>query len=190
MSEPPIEAPASRDATEAAARAFVQLHGRRLHGFALLLTLGDLSVATDAADEALQAGAVRASTELAHPERAAGWLRRRVLRRVRGRIGRHRGTDLRRAPALEPLGVDRVALTALKRLDVRERAAFVTSTIERLAPLDVGAVVSAEGTALERIVRRARRKAIRSAAAAVDEPAPVDGPLASRIMAIAERTLS
>ena len=177
------------DAPEATARAFRQVHGRRLHGFALLVTLGDGPLAARAADEALTAGAPLAATRLAHPERAAAWLRARVLGRVRGKVHRDSGLEPRRIRSLESLGVDRAAMAGLARLGLRERAALVTSTVERLDPRDVATVVGSEGTRLERLVRRARRKAAWAAAATVAEPMPVDGPLVSTIRTIAERTL-
>src|SRR5262245_49203152 len=62
--------------------AFRELHGRRLHGFALLLTLGDRAEAARLASDALDAGVARVD-ELRHPERAAAWLRRRVVDRAR-----------------------------------------------------------------------------------------------------------
>lgn len=178
------------DGTDAAARAFRQLHGRRLHGFALLVTVGDRPLAARATDEALTAGARLATTTLAHPERAAAWLRGRVLRGVKRKAGPGRTIEPRRDPSLESLGVDAAALIALGALDLRERAALVASTVERLDPRDVGTIVDADGTRLERLVRRARGKATRAAAATVREPAAVDGPLTSTIRTIARRTLA
>src|SRR6187431_2709085 len=72
--------------------AFRELHGRRLHGFALLLTLGDRPGAARLASEALAAGAMRVD-ELRHPERAAAWLRHRLVDRAR--VGRAAQADAR-----------------------------------------------------------------------------------------------
>ena len=66
--------------------AFRELHGSRLHGFAQLLVLGDRHAAAKLASDALADGAARVD-ELRHPERAAAWLRRRVVERARVRRG-------------------------------------------------------------------------------------------------------
>ncbi|MEA2650619.1 MAG: hypothetical protein QOI85_340, partial [Chloroflexota bacterium] len=70
--------------------AFRDLHGTRLHGFALLVTLGDHARAARLAGEAIAAGTARTS-ELRHPERAAAWLRRRVTRNAERRGRRELG---------------------------------------------------------------------------------------------------
>ena len=55
--------------------AFRDLHGTRLHGFALLVTLGDRAHAARLTrGDALAAGMAQAAA-LRHPERAAAWLR-------------------------------------------------------------------------------------------------------------------
>ena len=56
----------------------------RLHGFAILVTLGDRRAAERAAGFALAAGAEQAAA-LRHPERAAAWLRARTLRTLGSR---------------------------------------------------------------------------------------------------------
>src|SRR5690606_20820527 len=71
--------------------AFDELHGSRLHGFALLLTLGDRARAARLAGEALAAAEPRIDA-LRHPERAAAWLRAHVVRSSH-RPSR-RGTDV------------------------------------------------------------------------------------------------
>lgn len=169
--------------------AFRELHGSRLHGFALLLTLGDQSVAARLAADALAAGTARV-TELSHPERAAAWLRQRVVREA----GRTRRTatarsDRRRA-ALEELGVDDVAYAGLSALGLRERAALVATAVERLDRRDVATIIGLDGTRLERLVRRARRRATSAGSSVLGEGSDTDGPLVSRIRAIAMRTLS
>src|ERR1041384_1046480 len=50
--------------------AFREAHGARLHGFALVVTLGDEQLAATLAVDALDAG-VRHADALRHPERAA-----------------------------------------------------------------------------------------------------------------------
>ena len=89
IASPPDPSPNST--AEAMRAAFRELHGRRLHGFALLLTLGDRPSAARLASEALADGAMRVE-ELRHPERAAAWLRHRVVERAR--VGRARTSTL------------------------------------------------------------------------------------------------
>lgn len=134
--------PASRDprAADLLRAAFRDVHGPRLHGFALLLTLGDASLAGAAASRALAAGTARAD-ELRHPERAAAWLRARVLREVRRSAAGHAvPVDIRHA-ALGSLQVGPAAVKALAQLPVEERAALVAGAIERLDITDVATVL-------------------------------------------------
>ena len=70
------------ESPEALGRAFRDVHGRHLHGFALLLLCGDAPTAAAVTVEALDAGAARVG-RLRHPERAAAWLRSRVLQAAR-----------------------------------------------------------------------------------------------------------
>jgi hypothetical protein len=58
---------------------FVELHGDRLFGFAMLVTLGDRVLAGKVSAEALAKGVERIS-ELRHPVRAAAWLRGEVTK--------------------------------------------------------------------------------------------------------------
>lgn len=169
--------------------AFRELHGPRLHGFALLITLGERSLAARVAGEALAAGGDRVS-ELSHPERAAAWLRQRVLRLARRDL-RHAvsGGGHRRA-ALEELGVDAVAFAALAGLDVVERAALVASTVEGFDAGDVATIVGQDGERLDRLVRRSRSAAIASGMRAVGEDRPEGGPIADRVRAIASRAMA
>jgi DNA-directed RNA polymerase specialized sigma24 family protein len=169
--------------------AFRELHGTRLHGFALLLTLGDQATAARLAAQALAAGAVRAG-ELSHPERAAAWLRRRVVRAAGRRGDAGRAPTERRRVALEELGVDDAALAGLGALGMRERAVLVASTIERLDSRDVATIVGVDGGRLERLVKRARKRAMGAAAARVELGAADDGPLAAHIRSIAARTMA
>jgi DNA-directed RNA polymerase specialized sigma24 family protein len=167
--------------------AFRNLHGSRLHGFALLVTLGDRSLAARLAAEALAAGAPRAA-ELAHPERAAAWLRKRVVDGARReRPSRGVSSDARRI-ALEELGVDATAFAALDTLGVRDRAAMVAATVERLDERDVATIVGVEGGRLKRLLRRARRRAIAVPTPPDQEPTQ-DGPIAARVREITTRTL-
>ena len=146
-----LEAPDSRPSNERVPApfpedvlaAFRDVHARSLHGFALLLTLGDRPQASRLAESALARASGRVG-ELRHPERAAAWLRRHVVRGAR--TGRLR----RRAPAsrLAELGADAAMMRALASLSPRERAALLASDVERLDRRDVASVVARDGSAL------------------------------------------
>ena len=170
--------------------AFRDLHGSRLHGFALLVTLGDRARAARLAGDALTAGALSAA-ELRHPERAAAWLRRRVAHdagRRRGRVGRPRAGD---GPmALDPLGVDAAAFAGLSALSPRERAALVADSVERLDRGDVATVAGVEGMRLDRLLRRARERYVAAVSARIADGSAGNGPMATRIRAVATRALS
>jgi DNA-directed RNA polymerase specialized sigma24 family protein len=168
--------------------AFRDVHGTRLHGFALLLTLGDRALAARLADGALSEGSAHAA-ELSHPERAAAWLRRHVLRALGNRPRTGPPARDRRA-ALEQLHVDSIAYDALASLGVRERAALVASTVEGLDLRDVGAIVDLDGARLERLLRRARSRATSAGARTMSEPPAEDGPLATLIRRIATRAVT
>lgn len=168
--------------------AFRELHGRRLHGFTLLLTLGDRSLAARLTADALASGTDRA-TELRHPERAAAWLRARVLN---GMPRRHR----RPSPAeeragLDPLGVDRAVVDGLAAIGPRQRAALVAFDVERLDQRDAATIVGRHGPALERLLTRTRARYL-DACASVPGPSGRDagGPTVRRIRAVAARTMA
>jgi hypothetical protein len=183
--------PTSREPAPADLRraAFRDLHGSRLHGFSLLVTLGDQALAARLASEAIADGSAR-TDELSHPERAAAWLRRHVVRAAGGQLRDTPESGGRRRAALEELEADAVAFASLAALDVRERAAVAAYTVERLDRLDVAAVVGMDGARLERLLRQAHAKAIRSAGRALDLHPQEDGPITKRIRAIAERTMT
>lgn len=193
--EGPIqESSANRPATAGAVlaerlrAAFRELHGPRLHGFALLVTLGDQSEAARLAADALAAGADH-TAELSHPERAAAWLRRRVVREARHRTRGRAPLPGRRRAALDELNVDAAAFAALGALDIRQRAALVAITVERLDRRDVATIVGLDGARLEQLVSRARRRVARSGAAIVHDGHDDDGPIAARIRAIVARVI-
>ena len=162
----PTDAPAAE-----IAQAFRDVHGRRLHGFALLLTLGDRALAARLVADALATAATRTG-ELRHPERAAAWLRARVLRGMPHR--RHV-----RSPAEE-----RAAL------DARERAALIAADVELLDPRDVETIAGRHGERLERLLVRARRRYLAYAPAPIGVDADADGTLVRRIRAVAARTMA
>jgi DNA-directed RNA polymerase specialized sigma24 family protein len=168
--------------------AFRDLHRSRLYGFALLLTLGDRARAARLTDAALTAGA-RRSGDLSHPERGAAWLRRHVLHATGPRF-RSKSPRCERLAALEPLHVDEVAFEALAALRTRERAALVAAGIERLDARDVATIVDLDSHGLERLLRRARRRAASASAVATTRAGSRDGPIETLIHAVAARAMS
>jgi DNA-directed RNA polymerase specialized sigma24 family protein len=177
------------DATppDAVHEAFRDLHARRLHGFALLLVLGDRPAAARLASDALQAAGERIG-ELRHPERAAAWLRARVVRMARG-IG---GTEPRRSDrvdALDRLGVDAAVFAGLEALSQRERAALIATAIERLDRRDAATIVDSDSQEFDRLVTRARRRYAAAHGAAAPE-VMAHGPLGERVRAIAQRAMT
>jgi DNA-directed RNA polymerase specialized sigma24 family protein len=157
--------------------AFRDLHGPALHGFALLVTLGDRRQAARLAASALDRGAERAE-QLSHPERAAAWLRRQVVREARN-PGRGAGSPAEQREALGALGVDQTLMEALRPLSPRDRAALVASGVEWLSRTD--AAESADTTLSG--VRHARRRFLEAHLAAANRlgSTSVDGPLARRV---------
>jgi len=177
---PPSSADAA--ASDVVRDAFREVHGRHLHGFALLLVLGDRPRAAQLTVDALDA-AVPHLDELRHPERAAAWLRARVVRSARS-VSR---VPTRLQPLAE-LGVEPAVAGALGTLRLVERAAVIAAVVERLDLRDVATIVGEDGAALDRLLARARRRyAAAHAARAGDEVLP--GPLVERIGAEAARSM-
>jgi DNA-directed RNA polymerase specialized sigma24 family protein len=162
--------------------AFRELHGRHLHGFAMLLLLGDAPRAAQLAVHALDAAAPRIE-QLRHPERAAAWLRARVVHASRG-MHAARG----RLQPLTELGVEQEVASALGVLDHLERAALIADSIEGLDRRDVATVVCRDGASLDRLLARARRRYAVAHAAVAAEPMPA-GPLIDRVHAEAQRAM-
>lgn len=174
--------------------AFCEMHGTRLHGFALLVTLGDRSRAAQLSGEALHEGALQVH-ELRHPERAAAWLRARVLQSLRRRSLRRpaRLTAAARLASLRAMGVDEQVLRALWALSLTDRGALVASTVERLEPADVQTVLGRGPSAALRATVTARRRYLEAHAAAArlaDERAAGSGPLTERVLLVAARALA
>lgn len=167
--------------------AFRELHGGRLHAFALLLTLGDRGRAAQLASDAIAAGSDHLP-ELRHPERAAAWLRARVVRAA-GSDDRRLGVAERLA-SLAHLHVGPAALAGLSALTRTERAGLIATAIERLDRRDVAVIVRRDGDRLENHLRHARRRYIGGATATPDELDGPPGPIARRIAASAARTMS
>jgi DNA-directed RNA polymerase specialized sigma24 family protein len=188
MHRPSPEDPASADASpEALQRAFRELHAPSLHGFALLLTLGDRRRALALSAEALAAADAHAA-ELRHPERAAAWLRSRVVAAAGGRDSRIDAEA--RLDALGPLGVATSVLAGLAALGRLERAALIGSGIERLDDRDVATIVGRSGNRLDALLRRARRGFLEGSAAAPVGPSGLGGPLTDLVRASAARAMA
>jgi hypothetical protein len=149
-------APGDPRAADLMRAAFRDVHGARLHGFALLLTLGDREQAAQLASSAIASGAARAS-ELRHPERAAAWLRARVLRDARRLPARPRSVH-DRSTVLGELGMAQAATNALAQMSMDERAALVASAVERLDAGDVATVVGRSASASRKLVLRTRQR--------------------------------
>ena len=166
--------------------AFRELHGERLHGFALLITLGDRARAGHLAEQALAEGARRAS-HLRHPERAAAWLRSRALQAARrGRAGRRTPLTPEQLATLDAMGVEPAVATALASIDIRERAVVVAEAIEGLGTLDVAAIAGVDRSRVAALRKRARRRyAAAFATATAADDLPAGGTLATRIRAAA-----
>lgn len=167
--------------------AFRDLHGRRLHAFALLLTLGDRGMAAELASEAIAAGSDHLS-ELRHPERAAAWLRARIVRAA-GPTDRRLGAAERLA-SLSDLHVGPAALAGLSALTRLERAGLIATAVERLDRRDVALIVGRDGDHLDTLLRRARRRYLNGATATPDELDGPPGPIGQRVAESAARTMA
>jgi DNA-directed RNA polymerase specialized sigma24 family protein len=176
------------------ADAFRELHGRRLHGFAILASLGERELAERVAAEALEAGAAQADA-LRHPERAGAWLRARALRGLHQGVGR--GPSIAIAAhreALAALGVDEAIYDALAPLSLEARGALVASAVERFESIDTATILGASPAATRKVIARARERyfeavqAHPTAKAGTVPPLP-DGPLAKRVREVAGRAM-
>ena len=181
---------------ESLREAFRHLHGSRLHGFALLVSLGDVRRAERAASEALASGEARASS-LRHPERAAAWLRAQVVPKMRRSDRPDRMDAAARRGALRGIGVDGPAFDGLAALDFEARVAFVASSIERFAPLDIETILRTGPAATHRAIERARQRylSVVTGLPEGDGPPPsagsdLEGELGRRVRMVAERAIS
>jgi DNA-directed RNA polymerase specialized sigma24 family protein len=161
--------------------AFRELHGARIHGFALLLVLGDRGSAARLAAEAIAAGAQDIATHR-HPERAAAWLRARVVANAASVRGMVRD---RQPVQLDDLAVGRGTFAGLAALGRRERAALIAADVERLDPADVATIVARSGPQLDDLLHRARQRFL-AAATGTDDYAP-PGSISERLQAAAAR---
>jgi hypothetical protein len=132
---------------------------------------------------------------LRHPERAAAWLRSTAVQALRA--PRTREPEEARRETLRGLGVTDLAFDGLALMGVRERAAFVADTVEGLDAIDVETILREDAAAARRLVERARRHYLVTAAASlarrpVHEEASPDAPpngLTRRVEALAEAAL-
>ena len=171
--------------------AFRDLHAARLHGFALLVTVGDRARAAQAAATAAAAGAERAG-ELRHPERAAAWLRRRVMKELRrSRPSRHLSKAERWA-ALVEIGAAEPAIAALEEITLERRGALVAGLVERFALTDIATILDTDLLGAQRALERARRDYLSAAAHWMRElpsAAIPAGWLADRVNQVAARAV-
>jgi hypothetical protein len=179
---PAPETPSDRDWVRA---AFHELHGRSLHGFALLLTLGDQRRAARWSGMAIASGMARVD-ELRHPERAAAWLRARVVRVARKRASPRPDPS---PVALEGLGASPAVVAGLRALDLTERAAFIGAFIEHLDQRDVAVIVGRDGGRLHDLLTSARRRYLEAYLRAAPEDPPFAGPLTDRLHEIGRQTI-
>ena len=171
---------------EALRAAFRDLHGRRLHGYALLLTLGDRTRAARLAADALADGIAHLD-DLRHPERAAAWLRSRVVHASR----RMRPSEARisdRLQTLTDVGADAAVLAGMAALRHAERAALIAAHVERLDRRDVATIVGRDGQRLDRLLGRARVRYATGFASAVQAHS-TPGPVTERVHDVAVRAM-
>lgn len=173
--------------------AFRDVHAARLHGFALLVTLGDEATSAAAAAQVM-AEAQRRLPEMRHPERSAAWLRARlvsVLQRTKGRAPA--SSEEHRREALAILGTPAVVYDALATLSVQERIALVAGQIEGLDPLDVATILGRSISDANDLLAAARAAYLSAALAAMSRPGqevePPAGQIAVRVLSDAARTL-
>jgi len=148
------------DDDRALAVAFRETHERRIHAFALLLTLGDRPRAARLADEALNAARPRVAT-LLHPERGAAWLRQRVLRRASrggGLVSSLVNRSHAKASSIPEVGADGTLMKALASLPVRDRAALILNDVEGIRELDIADVLGIPRADVDKTVRKARAR--------------------------------
>jgi DNA-directed RNA polymerase specialized sigma24 family protein len=170
--------------------AFRDAHGARLNGFALLVTLGDQALSASLAADALGEGTLQADV-LRHPERAAAWLRARVLKSTPRRVSRRRApTDEERMAALAAIGVDGLTYRTLASLTVEERAALVASSLEGFAALDMEEILGSGARDARRRVSEARTKFFERHVASKHAMNGQIGPLGSRVSEIVDQALT
>ncbi|MEO8247640.1 MAG: hypothetical protein ABI622_11055 [Chloroflexota bacterium] len=166
--------------------AFRDVHGARLHGFALVLVLGNRHAAARLTADTFAALAEDAP-RLRHPERAAAALRAELLRRARStRTRTVADTELQ---ALAHLGVDAETAAALARLGMVDRAAMLASDIERFGDEDVAVILGVSPARARQVTTRARRRYVDLRAVTDVRAPPRDGSIVARVEAAAARAM-
>lgn len=133
--------------------AFREVQRPRLIAFAFVFMLGDRTGAEHAADAAL-AATTGSVNQLRHPERAAAWLRRHIVRSPQVRPTPSAAGQA----AMARIGIDAARFAALCALDRLERAALVASVVEGIDSRDVEDIVGCRPRDLDRLLKRATRK--------------------------------
>ncbi len=160
----------------------------------MLVSLGESALAEKVASAALSAGADQADA-LRHPERAAAWLRARLLRDLHQ--GNTRGeaisTEGRKA-ALAPMGIDDPVYEGLAVLGLEGRAALVASAVERFEEIDIATILGTSPSAARKVIARARDRYLKTvdalpAGSATQTTGPA-GDIATRVHDVAARAMS
>lgn len=167
--------------------AFRDLHGARLHGFALILLLGDRALAAQLATETLDRLAVDAP-RLRHPERAAAALRARLYQRALG-IRSPRTPTESGVVALSRMGIDAPTATALAALSLPDRAALLAVEIERFGDEDVATILRTGAAAARRRARGAYRHYLDRHPGGDGLLRTVPGSIGERVQAVAARAM-
>jgi hypothetical protein len=170
----------------------------RLRGFAMLVALGDQHAARSAWRSVLEA-ASRRRRPLDHP---AGWLRRRIMRRLDHGLWAHverrlpaasEELEVERRATLRAFGASDAVISGLRALSVPERAAVIAQEIEHLDPVEMEELLGRPDAARERFVSRAIRRYVRGAEAVLaEEPwarRQATGEIARRVTAAADRAV-
>jgi DNA-directed RNA polymerase specialized sigma24 family protein len=169
--------------------AFRNLHGSRLYGFALVLAMGERQWAAQAAAHAL-AEAEQRLPELRHPERAAAWLRRRVVKQLERPSLPASLSSAERFRALSELSVGHATKLGLDALSVPERAALVASDVERFSPVDVEHILGRRPAAARRLLHSARDRFLAAVADEVPDANEEPGPIARQVEWVAAQAVS
>ena len=181
----PVEA---EDAEQLQAASW-DAHAARLHGFALLLTVGDQPRAASAAIAALEAGAERAASQ--DSDQAAAWLRREVIGELRRTWPTPQLQPEERHAVLHRMGVADPLISSLEGMSAERRAALVVSTIEGMAMADVANTLDTDLGDAYRVVEAARLDYL-TTTLQVTAPGRTEtpGPLARRISEIQARAIA
>jgi DNA-directed RNA polymerase specialized sigma24 family protein len=135
----------------------------------------------------------RRSAELRHPERAAAWLRARVLHQLRRGASPRRGPgDRERRAVLRGLGAADPVFDGLAALPIKPRAALIASTVERFDPIDVEMILGLAAGSSLRMVTRARQRymaAVSANAQPQELGAMPAGELGDRVNEVAGRAM-